>query len=64
MRAVLAEAPAPLSPGAGAVSDAVFVNSESNVVTDDLIRYLRNHSINAQGFVYAGSSLAADGDTC
>ena len=63
VRAVLAEAPAPLSPGAGAVSDAVFVNSESNVVTDDLIRYLRNHSINAQGFVYAGSSLAADGDT-
>ena len=70
MRAALAEPPAPPPPGAAdrdaaasAASDAVFVNSESNVVTDDLIRYLRNHSINAQGFVYTGSSLAADGDT-
>ena len=37
----------------------VFVNSESNVVTEDLVRFLRAHNASASGFVYSGAAAAA-----
>ena len=39
---------------------SVYVNSESNVVTQDLIEYLRAEGVNAQGFVYTGEASVVE----
>ena len=41
-------------------SPSVYVNSESNVVTQDLIEYLRAEGVNAQGFVYTGEASVVE----